>query len=76
MGGLRKATLSEAMEVLQSKNLQKYLYFKEHKQYSRVIDYEWVFNHDKRTSLINQEFYIELIDLGADIKTEEENDNE
>ena len=60
MGGLRRATLSEAMEVLQDKNLQIYLYFKNNKQFSRVIDYEWIFNHNKRTSLLNQTFYMEL----------------
>ena len=69
MGGLRKATLSEAMEVLQDKNLQEYLYFKGGQLYSRVIDYKWILNHDKETSLINQEFYIEL---DIDIKKEEE----
>lgn len=69
MGGLRRATLSEAMEILQNKNLQQYLYFKNGNQFSRVIDYEWILNHYKATSLINQEFYIEL---DADIKKEEE----
>lgn len=69
MGGLRKVTLSEAMEVLQDKNLQEHLYFKEDKQYCRVIDYEWIINHDRKTSLLNQTFYMEL---GIDIKTEEE----
>lgn len=69
MGGLRRATLSEAMEILQDENLQSYLYFKSNNQYSRVIDYKWIFNHDMRASLINQEFYIELDD---DIKKEEE----
>ena len=69
MGGLRRVTLSEAMEILQDKNLQSYLYFKSIKQYSRVIDYEWALNHDIRTSLINKEFYIES---DADIKKEEE----
>lgn len=69
MGGLRRVTLSEAMEILQNKKLQQYLYFKNGNQYSRVIGYEWVLNHDRRTSLINQEFYIELDD---DIKKEEE----
>lgn len=69
MGGLRKATLSEAMEVLQNKNLQSYLYFKNGNQFSRVIDYEWIINHDRKTSLLNQTFYMEL---DTDIKTEEE----
>lgn len=68
MSGLRRVTLSEAMEVLQDKNLQVYLYFKNDTQYSRVIDYKWILNYDKGTSLINQEFYIEL---DMDIKKEE-----
>jgi len=71
MGGLRRVTLLDAMEILQSKKLQQYLYFKKGKLYSRVIDYEWALNHNKGPSLINQEFYIEL---DADIKKEEEND--
>lgn len=41
MGGLRRVTLSEAMESLQSGLLQKRVYFRSDDQYSRVIDFEW-----------------------------------
>lgn len=69
MGGLRRVTLSEAMEILIDKQLQKHLYFKSNINYYRVIDLQWTFNHDKKMSLLNQVFYMEL---DADIKTEEE----
>ena len=71
MGGLRRVTLLDAMEILQSKKLQQYLYFKNNNQFARVIDWQWIFNHDRKTSFLKQEFYIEL---DADIKKEEEND--
>lgn len=59
MGGLRKVTLLEAMVILQEKDLQKHLYFKDGCKYCRVIDYEWIINHDKKVSLLNQVFYME-----------------
>lgn len=75
MGGLRKATLSEAMEILQDKKLQKYLYFKRKQIFGRVIDYQWKLDHDWDTSLLKQEFYMELRDTNmndnVDIQTEE-----
>lgn len=61
MGGLRRITLSEAMEALQSDLLQKRVYFRRNDQYNRVIDFEWNLVGSRKGSLINQTFYMELI---------------